>query len=144
VARLQGIDRGRALAVRKVMTAPRRRYQGCLATRLKPADYENCLDNYDNEEFDSIGLVPSRALQQRVYDRGDVTTRGILQETLSRKTGTISDIPSGYRQYINKHPDEFKDYFEQRRHEFGLLKAVLRNLSNDDKRRLQAYYNEHN
>jgi hypothetical protein len=70
-----------------------------------------------------------------VYDRGDVTTRGILQETLSRKTGTISDIPSGYRQYINKHPDEFKDYFEQRRHEFGLLKAVLRNLSNDDKRR---------
>jgi hypothetical protein len=36
--------------VRKVMTAPRRRYQGCLATRLKPADYENCLDNYDNNE----------------------------------------------------------------------------------------------
>jgi hypothetical protein len=32
VARLQGIDRGRALAVRKVMTAPRRRYQGCLAS----------------------------------------------------------------------------------------------------------------
>jgi hypothetical protein len=32
------------------MTAPRRRYQGCLATRLKPADYENCLDNYDNNE----------------------------------------------------------------------------------------------
>jgi hypothetical protein len=80
----------------------------------------------------------------------DVTTRKRYSPgdahaiTQDRRAQSATFPPSGYRQYINKHPDEFKDYFEQRRHEFGLLKAVLRNLSNDDKRRLQAYYNEHN
>jgi hypothetical protein len=62
---------------------------------------------------------------------------------LTRKTGTLSDIPSGYRQWISKNPDKFKDYFEQRRHEVGLLKSVLRNLSNEDKRKLQTYYDHH-
>jgi hypothetical protein len=121
------------------MTQPTQRYKGCLASRLQPADYEHCLDNYDDEQFQNIGLVPT-ALKQRVYDKGDIATRGILQETLTRKTNTISDIPSGYRQFISKNPDKFKDYFEQKRHELGLLKSVLRNLSSDDKRKLQAYY----
>jgi hypothetical protein len=83
--------------------------------------------------------VPT-ALKQGVHDKGDIATRGILKETLTRKTNTISDIPSGYRQFISKNPDKFKDYFEQKRHELGLLKSVLRNLSSDDKRKLQAYY----
>ena len=32
---------------------------------------------------------------------------------------------------------------QERRHEVGLLKAVLRNLSHDDKQKLQTYYREH-
>jgi hypothetical protein len=121
------------------MTQPTQRYKGCLASRLQPADYDHCLDNYDDEQFQNIGLVPT-ALKQRVYDKGDIATRGILQETLTRKTNTISDIPSGYRQFISKNPFKFKDYFEQKRHEQGLLKSVLRNLSSDAKQKLQAYY----
>jgi hypothetical protein len=104
VQRLRGMDHGKAAAVRKVMTQPRQRYKGCLAARLQPIDYEHCLDNYDDEQFQNIGLVPT-ALKQRVYDNGDIATRGILKETLSRKTNTISDIPSGYRQFISKNPD---------------------------------------
>jgi hypothetical protein len=140
--RLSNIDRTKSSASRKVMTQPRNRYQGCLASRLKPADYDHCLDNYNSEEFDNIELVPP-ALKQRVYDQGDVATRGILKETLTRKTGTLSDLPKGYRAYISKNPDQFKDYFEQKRHELGLLRSVLKNLSSEDKRKLQAYYQQH-
>jgi hypothetical protein len=139
VSRLRGIDRSSAVAVRKVMAQPRRRYQGCLATRLKPQDYEHCLDNYDDEQYANMGLVPA-ALKQRVYDKGDVATRGILEQTLSRKGNIMSGIPAGYRNYISKNPDQFKDYFEQRRHELGLMKSVMNSLSNEDKRKLQQYY----
>jgi hypothetical protein len=41
---------------------------------LQPADYDHCLDNYDDEQFQNIGLVPT-ALKQRVYDKGDIATR---------------------------------------------------------------------
>jgi hypothetical protein len=60
------MDHGKAAAVRKVMTQPTQRYKGCLASRLQPADYEHCLEHYDDEQFQNIGLVPT-ALKQRVY-----------------------------------------------------------------------------
>jgi hypothetical protein len=55
----------------------------------------------------------------------------------------MSGIPAGYRDYISKNPEKFKDYFEQRRHELGLMKSVMKSLSNEDKRRLQEYYDTH-
>jgi hypothetical protein len=73
VERLRGMDDGKAAAVRKVMTQPTQRYKGCLASRLQPADYEHCLDNYDDEQFQNIGLVPT-ALKQQVYDKGGIVT----------------------------------------------------------------------
>jgi hypothetical protein len=109
------------------MTEPRRRYQGCLATRLKPTDYEHCLDKYDDEAYGNIQLVPPSPAQ-RVYDKGDAATRGVLEQKLSRKTNTFSDLPNGLRSYISKHQDEFKTYYETKRHAVGLLKAVLRNF----------------
>jgi hypothetical protein len=77
---------------------------------LKPADYDHCLDNYNSEEFDRIGeeLVPP-ALKQRVYDQGDVATRGILKETLTRTTGTAERLSPIHLQNF----DHFKDYIEQ-------------------------------
>ena len=141
VQRLRSIDKTQATAVRKVMAEPRRRYQGCLATRLQPEDYQHCLDNYDDEEFESMSLVPA-ALKQRVHDRGNMQTQGILRPSLTRRGAPTSELPAGYRNYISNHPDEFKNYYEQRRHELGLMKAVLRNMSSDDKQRLQDYYRE--
>jgi hypothetical protein len=83
------------------------------------------------------------SLTQRVYDKGDAATRGVLEQKLSRKTNTFSDLPNGLRSYISTHPDQFKTDYERKIHEVGLLKAVLRNLSNDDKQKLQAYYRQH-
>jgi hypothetical protein len=57
---------------------------------LKPADYDQCLDNYTSEEFDHIDLVPP-ALKQRVYDQGDVATRAAF----------LKKQPEGYRAYIS-------------------------------------------
>jgi hypothetical protein len=47
------------------------------------------LDNYDDEQFQNIGFVPI-ALKQRVYDKGDIATRSILQEMLTQKINTVS------------------------------------------------------
>jgi hypothetical protein len=142
VNRLRAVDRTKGAATRKVMTEPRRRFQGCLAAQLKPAQYGHCLDNFDDERYDNIGLVPS-SLTQRVYDKGDSATRNVLEQKITSKSGNFSDLPAGMRSYISKNPDQFKDYYETRRHEVGLLKAVLRNLSNDDKQKLQTYYRQH-
>jgi hypothetical protein len=49
VQRLSNFDRSKASASRKVMTQPRNRYQG-----LQPVDYEHCLNNYDDEQFQNI------------------------------------------------------------------------------------------
>jgi hypothetical protein len=45
-------------AVRKGMTQPRRRYLGCLASKLEPDDYKGCLDTYDDEKYERFQLVP--------------------------------------------------------------------------------------
>lgn len=141
VERLRSLDKTQAAAVRRTMTQPTRRYKGCLATRLQPDDYAFCLDNYDSVDYDGIGLVPS-GLRQRVHDNGNEPTQAVLSVSLARKTNTFSDLPSGLRQYISHHPNQFKAYYEQRRHEVGLMKAVLRNLSRADKQKLQAYYDQ--
>ena len=135
------MDRSQGSASRKVMTEPRRRYKRCLATRLKESDYTHCLDNYDDEAYDKIDLIPP-SLTQRVYNQGDATTKQVLEHKLTRKTGTFSDLPTGLRSYISRNPDQFREYYQIRANEVGLLKAVLKNLSNDDKRKLREYYQE--
>jgi hypothetical protein len=72
-------------------TQPRNCYQGCLASRLKLADCDHWLDNYNSKELDHIDLVPL-ALKQRGYDLGDVATRGILKETLIQTTGPAEGL----------------------------------------------------
>ena len=119
------------------MTKPRHRYLGCLATKIQPEDYEDCLENYDNPDYDNIGLVPSR-LHQRVYENGDDKTKGLLGPTIENKS--FSDLPTGLKHYMSSHPSEFKNYYNQRRHELGLMRSVLRNLGPREKQILREYY----
>jgi hypothetical protein len=77
-----------------------------------------------------------------VYNQGDAATKQVLEHKLTRKTGTFSDLPTGLRSYISRNPDQFREYYQIRANEVGLLKAVLKNLSNDDKRKLREYYQE--
>jgi hypothetical protein len=59
---------------------------------------------------------------------------------MTRKTGTLSDLPKDYRTYISMNPNKFKDYFEQKWHDLGLLRSVLKNLFSEDKRKLQEQH----
>jgi hypothetical protein len=45
--------------------------------------------------------------------------------------------------YISQHPDHFRQYYQTRHHEVGLMKSVLANLSPQEKRKLKEYYREH-
>jgi hypothetical protein len=101
----------------------------------------HCLDNYDDAAYDKIELIPP-SLTQRVYDQGDAATKQVLEHKLTRKTGTFSDLLTGQRSYISRNPDQFREYYQIRANEVGLLKAVLKKLSNDDKRKLRDYYQE--
>lgn len=138
VTRLKQVDRDKLLEIRKGMIEPRRRYVGCLATKLKPEDYRDCLDNYDSSEFDTVKLIPS-ALKQRVFQntRNDKLKAALAPSINNTK---FSDIPSGLRHYINSNPGQFQKYYEERRQEMNLIKAVLNNLSGEEKASLSAYY----
>lgn len=92
--RLQNIDRNHATQVRRTMTRPRSRYLGCLASKIQPDDYADCLDKYDSPKYDKIGLIPNK-LRQRVYDNGDQSVKALLGKSVEGRR--FSDLPSGLR-----------------------------------------------
>ena len=109
------------------MTTPRKRFVGCVATKLDADDYSSCLDEYDSPEFDNIKLVPP-SLKQRVYENStDSRVKAIMAPSVIGKT--LSDLPSGIRSYMVSHPAQFKTYFDARHHELGLMKAVMKSLT---------------
>jgi len=133
--------RERMRIVREGMTQPRSRMTGCLATKIQPEDYVDCLDNYNDERYDNIKLIPT-ALKQRV---GEHTQNPVLKTALlsTRSTTTgFNDLPSGLRTFIKQNPTEFKNYFQERRHELNLIKSVMKNLAPAEKQALQNFYNQ--
>jgi hypothetical protein len=129
-------------AVRQGMTQPRRRYLGCLASKLQPDDYKGCLDTYDDVKYERLKLVPS-GLKQRVYQNTtDATLRTALGPTINNPKTYFSDLPTGLRSYIKFHPTEFKNYFDERKYELKLIKSVLKNLSPEDKTALRRHFQE--
>jgi len=64
-SRMRNMDRTRGQTIRRGMTQPRHRFLGCIATKVQPKDYEDCLDHYNQDKYDNISLVPT-GLKQRV------------------------------------------------------------------------------
>ena len=144
VQRIQATEKQRAQKVRQGMNKPRRQFQGCLATKVSPEGYQDCLENFDdpNRQYEKIATVPS-ALKVSVYEKTrDPELKQALHPTISNPRFYASDLPSGLRQYIQRFPTEFRQYFDERRHELGLLKAVLRSLSPEAKRELRQRYQQ--
>jgi hypothetical protein len=139
--RLQNMEiRDRSQQTRKIMQQPRSRYTGCLATKIPLEAYDSCMVDYDDEKYDNLSLVPSK-LKQRVYETGNAQTRAVLGPSVVGKS--FSDLPTNMKQYVSSHPDEFRQYYQQRHHEVGLMKSVLANLSPQEKQKLKEYYREH-
>ena len=115
------LARGRE--VRKAMAGPRKGYLGCIATKVKPDDIRDCVDNFDNESYQSLELVPSAALRESAFRKtGNMALRS---------NAHISDLPRGLKQYIDSHPDEYEDYLDERKAEVEFLKSVRRNARHE-------------
>ena len=105
---------------RKAMSDPRKGFLGCIATKVEPKDIRECVETYDNPEYQSISLLPAPLLKQQVYEKtGD--------ELLKPMEGMhISNLPRGLRQYIYNHPDDYNDYLRERKAELEYLKSIRR------------------
>ena len=134
--------RARSKLVRQKMTQPRKRYVGCLATKLQPDDYKDCYDsNYS--KYDNLQLVPS-GLKKHVFNTtDDPELKEALQASVLNPRNGFSDLPSGLRSYIRSNPSEFASYVEERKQELRLLRSVLRNMPIQEKQRLRAYFSRH-
>src|SRR3989338_493754 len=115
--------RAKALSVRSLTRPARIGYQGCIATRVEPRDIEYCTENYDNPEYQKISLFPCEKLKSKVYER----TQNMA--LAPRPKQHISDLPRGLRAYIYKHPEQYRQYIEEKKAEIRYLKAVKRNTS---------------
>ena len=118
-------NKAKRVAVRKAMSDPRKGYLGCIATKVKPRDIKECVQNYDRDEYKGIEIVPVPALKQSVYEK----TGAVVLAPPAGKKGHISYLPKGLRKYALQHPHEYDDYLEERRAELEYLRALRRNAT---------------
>jgi hypothetical protein len=109
------------------MAEPRRGFLGCVATKITPAEYKECTEEYDNPEYQNLSLVPSGALKQSVYEK---TGSPVLAP---RPNTHISNLPRGLRSYIRQHPEEYSDYLEELKAQTEYMRNVGRNVSKEER-----------
>jgi hypothetical protein len=119
--------RAKSRQVRQEMAEPRRGFLGCVATKITPAEYKECTEEYDNPEYQNLSLVPSGALKQSVYEK---TGSAVLAP---RPNTHISNLPRGLRSYIRQHPEEYSDYLEELKAPTEYMRNVGRNVSKEER-----------
>jgi hypothetical protein len=140
LSRLASIDRSKMKLIRSEMAEPRRRFVGCLATKIKPEDYSDCLANYDDRKYANVKIVPP-ALKTRVYQ---TTQNDALRNALSNtvSNGRLSSLPQGLKHYISSNPNEFRQYYEDRTREMNLIHMVVNSMTPQEKDRLLDMYSK--
>lgn len=121
--------KAKRVAARKAMSEPRRGFLGCLATKVEPSDFKDCVDHYDRPEYQDIKLVPSNALRVSAFRK---TANPALVPS-PHHMGHVSNLPSGLRAYIKLHPADYEDYIEERKSELEFLKNVRRNARREER-----------
>lgn len=105
---------------RDVLKQAKKGFLGCVATKMDPFDFEECVDDCDKPEYREVALVPRR-LRQVAYEKA-----GLAAPSLD-DPGHISFLPRGLRKYIETHPTDYEDYMDERKAEIEFLKTVRRN-----------------
>jgi hypothetical protein len=113
--------RAKSRQVRQEMIEPRHGFVGCVATKLKPQDFKECAETYDNPEYQNISLVPTAALKQSAFKKTG-------SAVLASKSVHISDLPRGLRAYIRQHPVQYMDYLDEIKAQAEYMKSVGRNV----------------
>ncbi len=104
--------------VRAQMVEPRNGFLGCIAAKTDPKIFNECVETYDNPEFQSISLVPRAALKQSVYKKtGNMA--------LAPRPGThISSLPQGLKSYIRAHPSQYTQYLDELKAQAEYLRTL--------------------
>jgi hypothetical protein len=113
--------RAKSRQVRQEIIEPRHGFVGCVATKLKPQDFKECAETYDNPEYQNISLVPTAALKQKAFKK---TGNAVL----ASKSGHISDLPRVLRAYIRQHSVQYMDYLDEIKAQAEYMKSVGRNV----------------
>ena len=114
------------------MREPRRKYTGCLATKLTPDDYTYCLQEYNNpqEKYEKYKLVPNNALRETRYWKA--ISEGNEQEAKLLKLpekAKISYLPMGLFAYYEQHPERYQAYIEELATQKKFLEAVCSSVA---------------
>ncbi|HEY9754600.1 MAG TPA: hypothetical protein V6C97_05550, partial [Oculatellaceae cyanobacterium] len=129
-------------ATRHVMSQPVRQMKGCLATRLKPSDYEYCLQNFDQDiDYEKMKIVPGNALKQSVFEKYP-DSRNVLQKYDPDKM-EVGVLPAGIQRYIKQHPREFISQMDLTAAQLEHMAAAVRAMGPDSIARFKAYMQEH-
>lgn len=121
--------KAKRVAARKAMAEPRRGFLGCLATKVEPRDFKDCVDHFDRPEYQDIKLVPSNALRVSAFRK---TANPALVPS-PHHMGHVSNLPAGLRAYIKLHPADYEDYLEERKAKLEFLKNVRRNARREER-----------
>lgn len=109
--------RAKSQQVRSQMSTPRKGFMGCIATKVDPRTIKECVNTYDDPQYQSISLVPSAALKQSVYNK---TGSDVMRPTSAH----ISDLPRGLKAYIRQNPLQYMDYLDELRAQTEYLKSL--------------------
>jgi len=140
--RAQSMDKIKSSAVKKAMTQARRRFLGCLATKIPTQVYDEVLDSFDQQKYDHIKIIPS-TLKHRVHEN---TTNEVLKEHMVNSLKYINlsnNLPSGLKSYMRRHPQEFVQQNREIQSQRKLSNMILRSMKADEIARLQAHIEEH-
>ena len=121
--------KAKRVAARKAMSEPRRGFLGCLATKIEPRDFRDCVDHFDRPEYQDIKLVPSNALRVSAFRK---TANPVLTPS-PHHMSHLSNLPTGLRAYMKLHPADYEDYLEERKAELEFLKNVRRNARREER-----------
>lgn len=106
---------------KKATAHARKGFMGCIATKVKPADFKHCSQHFDQPDY-QFDIVPAAVRQNALFKAGLTDKQPDPRH--------ISYLPLGLRQYIAKNPLLFEDYLEERQSEVKFLQAVRRNALN--------------
>lgn len=129
-------------ATKRVMSQATRQMKGCLASRLKPTDYEFCLQNFDQDiDYEKIKIVPANALKQSVFEKYPESRDALKKYDPDRLEAGV--LPAGIQRYIAQHPREFVSQMDLTAAQLEHMAAAVRAMGPESIARFKAYMQEH-
>ena len=110
-----------------LLNKPKKQFLGCIAKHTPPEVFEKCVSEYDdpNAKYEQYKIAPYTGLRNSTYEKELAANNLRRAAVLKMKEGvTISNLPRRICEYVNNHPEEFKDYFDELKAETKYLSTI--------------------